>query len=112
MTNTPTNVTSRRTGKNGAWLSWSAPASNTPPVAGYEVFYTEFGSDIRSLINMTSTSVTVYLPKLEIMYEFFVVAFSDAPNALPSARSIVSTVYLSTCKRFIFNDYKCNNLDS
>ena len=43
MTGTPTNVNIMRTEQYTVQLFWSAPASNTPPVAGYEVFYVVSG---------------------------------------------------------------------
>ena len=81
-------------------LSWSAPASNTPPVAGYEVFYAECGSDAtRSGGTSTSASTTISmtLPKLDVTYDLFVVAFSDVNNALPSARSSNVTIGIRKC---------------
>ena len=83
-------------------LSWSAPASNTPPVAGYEVFYAESGSDSESGGNTTSTTISVTLSTIGVTYNFFVVAFSDAGNTLPSARSSNVTIairkYYYTCE--------------
>ena len=77
-------------------LSWSAPASNTPPVAGYEVFYIDSDGDITQSggATISNTSVIVTLPTLGVTYDLFVVAFSDADHALPSARSNI-TFYLS-----------------
>ena len=95
---TPTNVMSVRTGLYTVQLSWSAPASNTPPLAGYEVFYAESGSDNNTQSGGTTTSTTsinVTLPTLGVKYDFFVVAFSDADNTLPSAHSNNTTVDLS-----------------
>ena len=88
---------------NTVQLSWSAPASSTPPVAGYEVFYTESGSDnTQSGGNTTdNTTINVTMPTLGLTYEFFVVAFSDGPNSLPSKRSDVITIELSE-----FNSFK------
>ena len=95
MTDTPTNVESRMTGEYTVQLSWSAPANNTPPVAGYEVFYAVSGSDVAQSAGTTTdiTSISVTLPSG--IYNFFVVAFSNADNALHSARSSNSTIYLS-----------------
>ena len=99
MTDTPTNIT-----RYDDWhdytvqLSWSAPASNTPSVAGYEVFYAASGSNSRKSGGNTTTDTTIInvtLPELSGIYDFFVVAFSDADNALPSAHSDNSTIYLS-----------------
>ena len=100
VTGTPTNVKSELTDDYIVQLSWSAPASNTPPVAGYEVFYAVSGSDITQSGGTTTTDTTtinVALPltNLKDMYDFFVVAFSDADNTLPSAHSSNSTIDLS-----------------
>ena len=93
---TPINFMSVRTGLYTVQLSWSAPASNTPPVAGYEVFYAESGSDdTQSGGTTTSTTICVTLPTLVVKYDFFVVAFSDADNILSSAHSSNTTVDLS-----------------
>ena len=100
MTGTPTNVKIVRTGDNTVQLSWSTPASNTPPVAGYEVFYAETGSDATKSGGTTtspSTTISVTLPKLGVTYHLFVVAFSDANNALPSARSSNVTIAIRKC---------------
>ena len=89
VTGTPTNISYVRAGEYTIELSWLAPASNTPPVAGYEVFYAESGSNATKSGGTTSasTTISVTLPKLGITYDLFVVAFSDANNTLPSARS-------------------------
>ena len=100
MTDAPTDVRSVRTGNFTVQLSWSAPASNTPPVAGYEVFYAESGSDVTQSAGTTNdTTINVTTPTADVAYDFFVVAFSDEDNALPSARSTI--IDLSACK--------CNN---
>ena len=79
-------------------LSWSAPASNTPPVAGYEVFYADSGSDAtKSGGTTTSTTISVTLPTLDVTYDLFVVAFSDANNTLPSARSSNVSIAIRKC---------------
>ena len=99
MTGTPTNVKIMRTGNYTVQLSWSAPASNTPPVAGYEMFYAECGSDAtKSGGTTTSASITisVTIPTLDVIY-FFVVAFSDADDTLPSASSNIVTNKMSKC---------------
>ena len=84
-----------RIGEYTVQLSWSAPASNTPPVAGYDVFYEESGSDVtQSGGTTTDTTINVTLPTLGVMYDFYVVAFSDEANSLPSARSNSSTIDL------------------
>ena len=97
VTGTPTNVKSEMTGEYTVQLSWSAPASNTPPVAGYEVFFAASGSDVIQSGRITTdiTSISVTLPSISGIYNFFVVAFTDADNALPSTRSSNSTIYLS-----------------
>ena len=95
---TPTNVESVRTGEYTVQISWSAPASNTPPVAGYEVFHAESGSvGTTSGGITTSTSIIVSVPTLGFKYNFFVVAFSDADNTLPSAPSDISTTKMRKC---------------
>ena len=86
VTGTPTNVQSELTGEYTVLLSWSAPASNTPSVAGYEVFYAVSGSDVTQSGGTTTTDTTainVTLPNLSGRYDFFVVAFSEADNACP-----------------------------
>ena len=98
MTNSPINVMSVRTGEYTVQLSWSVPANNIPPVAGYEVFYAESGSHItQSGGTTTNTTINVTLPTLGFMYDLFVVAFSDTDSTLPSRRSIISTTELSKC---------------
>ena len=70
-------------GSNMVQLTWPAPPSKTPPVSGYEVFYTEFGVASTQSGGITSnTTINVTLPILGVTYELFVVAFSDAPNTL------------------------------
>ena len=104
MTGTPTNITSVRTGDYTLEVSWSTPASNTPAVAGYEVFYAVSGSAVTQSGGTTTTGTTtinVTLPKLDVMYDIFVVAFSDADNALPSASSNNSTVVVTEMGLFI-----------
>ena len=99
MTGTPTNVTFVKTGNYTVQLFWSSPDKNTPPVAGYEVFYAQSGNnDTKSggtTNDATTTTINVTLPTLEVMYNLFVVAFSDADNALPSAHSSNTTINLS-----------------
>ena len=96
MTGTPTNFKSKLTGDCTVQLSWSAPANNTPPVAGYEVFYAESGSNVTEIRGTTTdTTFIVTLPTKDVVYNFFVVAFSDAVNTLPSARSSYITIDLS-----------------
>ena len=88
------------TGEYTVQLSWSAPASNIPPVVGYEVFYAASGSDVTQSGGFTTdiTSISVTLPSISGIYNLFVVAFSDADNALHSARSSNSTIYMSEFK--------------
>ena len=98
VTDTPTNVKSELTGDYTIQVSWSAPTSNTPSVAGYEMFYALSGSDATQSGGTTTTDTTtinVTIPSLSGIYDFFVVAFSEADNALPSARSSNSTIVLS-----------------
>ena len=98
VTDTPTGFMAERTGNNTVQLSWTAiPASSQPEVAGYEVFYVVSGSEsTQSGGNTTDTTINVTLPIPDVMYDFFVVAYSDdAANALPSARSSISTIDLS-----------------
>ena len=99
VADTPTNIVSLRTGEYTVHLSWSPPTRNIPPITGYEVFYAESGSDItQSGGTTTNTTMIVTLPTLGVMYDFFVVAFSDADNTLPSSRSTKSAIVLSKCK--------------
>ena len=99
VTGTPTNVNIVRTGLYTVQLSWSAPASNTPSVAGYEVFYAASGSNVaQSGVTTVDTTISVALPTLGVMYDFFVVAFSNAGNSLPSALSDINTIDLGTGK--------------
>ena len=103
MSDTPTNVTYMRTENDTVNLSWSAPASNTPPVAGYEVFYAVSGSISTQSGGTTTTNTTtmnVTFPILDVMYDLFVVAFSDADNALPSAHSKHIPIDLSELEYF------------
>ena len=97
MTDTPTDVKSVWTGECTRQLSWSAPASSKPLIAGYEVFYAESCSDVtQSAGTTTSTTISISTLAPDVAYDFFVVAFSEADNALSSARSNVTD--LSTCK--------------
>ena len=106
VTDTPTDVSIMRTGDNTVQVLWTAPASNTPPVAGYEVFYSVSGSDSTQSGGTTSnTTISLVLPMLDIMYDIFVVAYSGAANTLPSARSRNISIYLSK-----FNSLSVSNV--
>ena len=108
MTDTPTNVTSVRTGNYTVKLSWSTPASNTPSIAGYEVFYTGSDNNITQNGGTTTTGTTtinVTLPALDVKYDLFVVAFSDAGNVLPSERSNSSTIFLTKLGKFLMKAF-------
>ena len=102
MTGTPTNVSYMRIDNYTVQLTWCAPASNMPPVAGYEVFYEESGSTGTesggTTNDATTTTIDVTLPNQTGIYNLFVVAFSAADNALPSAHSINITIDLSEFK--------------
>ena len=108
VTDTPTNVMNVRTGAYTVRLSWSAPASNIPSIIGYEVFYAVSGSDATQSGGTTTTSTTtisVTLPTLGVMYDIFVVAFSDAGTTLPSERSNNSTIFLTKQGLFIMKSF-------
>ena len=92
VTNPPTVVTAMRTKYNAVALSWTAPASNMPPVAGYEAFYSLSGDAITQSETTKTTDATLTELMLGNTYNFFVVAYSDAENSLPSARSDNQTV--------------------
>ena len=96
VTGTPTGLSATRTGYNTVQLSWNAPASNAPPVAGYEVFYAVSGSkSTQSGGNTTNTTITTTLTVVDVTYDLFVVAYSNAANTLPSAHSNNSTLDMS-----------------
>ena len=89
--------TATRTGPQTASASWTAPASNSPPVNGYEVFIeTEFGvrtsggSTTSSQLSLTLSSLTP-----DVVYTAFVVAYG---GDLPSAHS--NTAEISTGETF------------
>ena len=78
--------TATRTGFDTANTSWTAPASNSPPVNGYEVFIetesgvkTSRGSTPGSQLSLTLSSLDPYID-----YTVFVVAYG---GDLPSAHS-------------------------
>ena len=79
-------------------LSWSAPANDTPSIAGYEVFYTESSSGTTQSGAVTASSVTSATLSVGLTfgntYSFFVVAYSNEGNALPSAHSEKTMVEL------------------
>ena len=91
VTDTPINFTTTRTGLQTANISWTAPAGNTPPIEGYEVFY-ETESNVRtSGGNTTVSQVSLALSFLEpdVSYTAFVVAFG---GDLPSAHSNIANI--------------------
>ena len=56
------------------------------------MFYTVPGSDsTQSGGTTTTTTINVVVPVLGVLYDFFVVAYSDAANTLPSEPSNNST---------------------
>lgn len=60
VTGSPMNLVAARNGLTSVMLSWTAPISSTPPVAGFEVFYSLSGSDIVESGGTTpTTSFTV-----------------------------------------------------
>ena len=93
MTDTPTGLTAVRTAFKELRLSWNAQANNTPPVAGYEVFYTMSGSGITQSAGTTSVNNFTLPSDVPVgsVYDFFVVAYSNMANTLPSSRSNVVT---------------------
>ena len=97
VTGTPSDLIVRRIGYSVFELSWTAPPSNTPPIAGYEVFLEVKGSQgIRSVTNTTETRTTVSegLSRCNV-YSLFVVAYSDASNTLASPRSETQMIEIS-----------------
>ena len=97
VTGTPSDFTVRRTGYSVFELSWTASPSNTPPIAGYEVFLEVRGSqNITSFINTTETRTTVSegLSPCHV-YILFVVAYSNASNTLSSPRSETQMIEIS-----------------
>ena len=104
---TPSDFTVTRIGYNVLELSWTAPANSTSPIAGYEVFLAVSGSQNSTSVtntNETSTTVSEGL-SLGNMYIFFVVAYSEAMNTLPSSRSETQMVEISEqnsyCRLFV-----------
>ena len=91
VTDTPTDFTALRTGLQTAFVSWTAPASNTTPVEGYEVFY-ESESGVRTSGVITTApqgNLTLSSLKPNVSYIAFVVAFG---GDLPSAHSNNATI--------------------
>ena len=91
VTDIPINFTAIRTGLQTANISWTAPASNIPPVEGYEVFY-ESESGVRSSGgSVTASQLSLTLSSLEpdVSYTAFVVAFG---GDLPSAHSNIANI--------------------
>ena len=83
VTDTPINFTATRTGLLTANTSWTAPASNIPPVEGYEVFYeSEFGVPTSGgNTNIPQASLILSSLKPDVSYTAFVVAFGgDLPS--------------------------------
>ena len=99
VTGAPTSLSVIRTGCNRVEISWTPPIHNTPPIAGYAVFYILAGSNTRqnagSVNGSTTTFVLSSLFEQGSTYEFFVVAYSDENNTLPSARSNYVTANFS-----------------
>ena len=93
VTDTPRNFTATRTGVHTAFTFWTAPASNTPSVDGYEVFYeNEYG--IRtSGGNITAPQVSLILNSLEpsVRYTAYVVAFGSDLRSNSSNTATIST---------------------
>ena len=107
VTGSPRNVSVRRMTTTFAFVSWSAPTGNNPPVVGYEVFYqTENGeglsgdgeglyqaeADGRTSGGETDAaqlSLVVAGLASTSSYSFFVVAFG---GDLPSAPSNTVTI--------------------
>ena len=92
--------TATRTGTHTANTYWTAPASNSPPVIGYEVFIeTESGNRI-SGGNTTSSQLSLNLDSLDpyITYTAFVVAYG---GDLPSAHS--NTADISAGKSLLWH---------
>ena len=79
----------------GANITWSAPASNDPAVAGYEVFYD--GSSITVDNDTTSVIIDVAFLLLIEPYTVFVVAYSTN-DTLPSQHSNNVTLTLGNYK--------------
>ena len=94
VTDTPRNFTATRAGLRTAFTSWTAPASNLPSVAHYEVFYgSEY--DVRTSGGKTTgPQVSLILDSLEpdITYTAYVVAFGgDLPSNASNTAIILSS---------------------
>ena len=88
VADTPTDVTTCRTGFNSVLVSWTAPS---PPPAGYEVFYqTTAGVSSRlSGGNTSNTKWTLTGLTLGETYFIFVVGYgAKGAPVLPSSHSI------------------------
>lgn len=107
VTGVPRNVSVMKVTATSALVSWSPPASNTPPVAGYEVFYQTESVDQSSgdykgfyqpeiggrasggEANASQMSLVVTGLDSTLNYSVFVVAFG---GDLPSASSNIATI--------------------
>ena len=72
------------------------------------MFYGESGSHVTQSGGTTTTITTtlsVTLPTLDVMYDIFVVAFSDAGNTLSSEHSNNSTIFLTKLGLFIMKEF-------
>ena len=96
VTGTPINFIAIRTSLQTADTSWTAPASSTPPVEGYEVFY-ESESGVRtSGGNVTASQLSLTLSSLEpdVSYTAFVVALGgDLPSAHSNSANIPASKF-------------------
>ena len=101
VTGAPTSLSVVRTGCDRVEIFWAPPAHNVPPIAGYTVFYALAGSNTsQNGGNVNGSSTTLVLSSLfqqGSTYEFYVVAYSNETNSLPSGRSNNSTVNFSEC---------------
>lgn len=94
VTGTPLNVAVTKETATSARVSWSTPASNSPPVAGYEVFYQTETNVTTSGGETSASQLSLVLTELDstTSYSVFVVAFG---GDLPSARSSIVIIPLS-----------------
>ena len=109
VTGTPTDLAVVRSGCNEVEISWFPPVHNVPPVSGYAVFYILTGSNTtQNGGNVNGTTANLVLSNLfqqGSTYEFFVVAYSNESNTLPSAHSDCSVVLFSEFHCSIFKPY-------